>query len=80
MTWRSKKNKEIALDYIYRQAVLLRGGSLVPPQKVVSLKKGRGKKRKKRREENRRKEKTKEEKVTEISSEFRKEGNKIRKL
>ena len=50
--------------YIYRQAILLRGVLWFPPQKVVSLKKGRvkkeerkrkekGKNRKKRREQNR---------------------------
>ena len=46
------------LDYIYRQAILLRGVLWFPPQKVVSLKKGRGKKRKEKKKDERRKQKT----------------------
>ena len=47
-TWSSKKERmtKNELDYIYRQAILLRGVLWFPPQKVVSLKKGRGRKRK----------------------------------
>ena len=47
-TWQSKKDKEIELNYIYRQAVLLRGGSLVPPAKGCKFveRKRKGKKRK----------------------------------
>ena len=57
--WCCPQNK-IPLDYIYRQAVLLRKGSLVPPAKGCKFverkrkeKKRKEKKRKKRREENR---------------------------
>ena len=50
--WCCPQNK-IPLDYIYRQAVLLRGGSLVPPAKGWKFVERKRKEMKKRREENR---------------------------
>ena len=78
--------------YIYREAILLRGVLWFPPQKVVSLKKGRVKKEERKwkgkKQEERTKQKTtlgkkkrkKGEKKLQKNSEFREGGNKIRKL
>ena len=82
-----KNDKKIELDYIHRQAVLLRGGSLVPPAKgckfVERKRKEKKRKRGERKTENstwKDKGKRKRRKVIENSSEFREGGNKIRKL
>ena len=48
-----QNDKKIELEYIYRQAVLLRGGSLVPPAKGCKFVERKRKEKKKSREENR---------------------------
>ena len=77
---------KIPLEYIYRQAVLLWGVLWFPPQKVVSLKKGRGKKKnrkgkrgEKKTENNiwKEKEKRKSRKVTEKTANFGREETKF---
>ena len=48
---RGKNDKKIPLEYIYRQAVLLRGGSLVPPAKGCKFVERKSKEKKRKRGE-----------------------------
>ena len=83
----SRGKTKIPLEYIYRQAVLLRGGSLVPPAKGCKFveRKMKEKKRKKERRKQKtqhleRKRERKEKKSNRKQQRISRGGNKIRKL